>query len=131
MTNRITPSNIISLKETEVFVFGSNEQGNHVAGAAKMAKDNFGAIIGKGFGVQGQSYAINSMSGIDVLKEQINYFIVFASYHIDLIFLVTEIGCGIAGYTPNEVAPLFKQAMHLPNIHLPKSFWNVLNSLTI
>ena len=111
---------ITELGEGEVFVFGSNGFGAHNAGAAAMAVAKFGAAMGQAEGLQGKSYAINTMDGMDVMAEQIARFIEFAKEHSELKFLVTEIGCGIAGYTPEEVAPLFKDVPE--NVVLPESF---------
>lgn len=123
---RITPEKITRLSGNEVFVFGSNRQGLHYGGAAKVAVEKYGAIMGKAHGIQGKSYAINSMSGIPDMAEDIKIFCEYAKTHPDKHFLVTPIGCGIAGYSPNEIAPLFKDCKELDNISLPSSFWKVL-----
>ena len=111
---------ITELDEGEVFVFGSNGFGAHNGGAAAMAVAKFGAIYGQAEGLQGQSYAINTMDGFEVMAEQVERFIEFAKKHPELKFLVTEIGCGIAEYTPEEVAPLFKDVPE--NVVLPNTF---------
>ena len=111
---------IEELDDGEVFVFGSNGFGAHNGGAAAMAVAKFGAIYGQAEGLQGQSYAINTMDGFEVMAEQVERFIEFAKKHPELKFLVTEIGCGIAGYTPKDVAPLFKNIPE--NVVLPKAF---------
>ena len=111
---------IEELDEGEIFVFGSNGFGAHNGGAAAMAVAKFGAIYGQAEGLQGQSYAINTMDGFEVMAEQVARFIEFAKEHPELKFLVTEIGCGIAGYTPKDVAPLFKNIPE--NVVLPKAF---------
>ena len=111
---------IEELDDGEVFVFGSNGLGAHNGGAAAMAVAKFGAIHGQAEGLQGQSYAINTMDGFEVMAEQVERFIEFAKKHPELKFLVTEIGCGIAGYTPEEVAPLFKDVPE--NVILPEAF---------
>ena len=111
---------IEELDDGEVFVFGSNGFGAHNGGAAAMAAKKFGAIYGQAEGLQGQSYAINTMDGFEVMAEQVERFIEFAKNHPELKFLVTEIGCGIAGYAPEEVAPLFKDVPE--NIVLPETF---------
>lgn len=110
-----------------MFVFGSNEQGLHYGGAAKAAVENFGAIMGQGNGLQGKSYAIPSMSGIGVMGEYVKKFCEFAKAHPEERFLVTEIGCGIAGYSIGEVAPLFECCVEVENITLPASFWDILS----
>ena len=125
--NRITPDHIRSLGRNEIFVFGSNLQGMHGGGAARIAVVDFGAIMGQGVGLQGQSYAIPTMQGgVNTIKPYVDEFIAFAKQHPELTFLVTKIGCGIAGFTPSEIAPLFAGAVNVPNIHLPMDFWKEL-----
>lgn len=124
--NRITPDRITSLQPNEVFVFGSNAQGNHGGGAAAFAMRNFGAVWGQGEGMQGQSYAIPTMEGIDSLQAAVWRFIDYADCHPNKRFLVTRIGCGIAGYRVSEIAPLFKPCIKLENVSLPADFWKVL-----
>ena len=113
-------SRIGALEPGEIFVFGSNASGHHGAGAAAQAQRDFGAVWGEGHGLHGQSYAIDTMSGLGVLEREIGTFVEFAETRPDLTFLVTEIGCGIAGYTPAEVAPLFTRVPL--NVRLPESF---------
>ena len=125
--NRITPDNITTLKGNEIFVFGSNLAGMHAGGAARIAVEKFGAVMGQGVGLQGQSYAIPTMQGgVETIKPYVDEFIKFADCHPELTFLVTRIGCGIAGFTDEEIAPLFVRAINLPNVHLPKEFWGEL-----
>ena len=122
--NRITPEFIRTLEKNEIFVFGSNLAGAHGGGAARIAAENFGAIIGQGVGLQGQSYAIPTMQGdVNTIKPYVDEFIAFAKQHPELTFLVTRIGCGIAGFTPAEIAPLFAGAVDVENIHFPMDFW--------
>ena len=123
---RITPDTITRLAPNEVFVFGSNKQGLHYGGAAKVALENFGAIMGQGNGLQGKSYGIDSMSGLGMMGERVKEFCEFAKIHPEKRFLVTEIGCGIAGYSIGEVAPLFECCRDVDNITLPTSFWDVI-----
>jgi len=122
MIERITPEHISSLQPGQIFVFGSNRFGHHAGGAARYALDHFGAEWGNGEGLQGRSYAIPTMEGLDSTRQAVQRFIAFAKAHPELTFLVTPIGCGIAGYTPNEIAPFFADARSLPNIYLPASF---------
>ncbi len=125
--NRITDDFITNLKSDEVFVFGSNLAGAHGGGAAAAAHMFFGAVWGQGVGMQGQSYAIPTMQGgVETIAPYVDEFIEYAKNHPDKIFLVTEIGCGIAGFTPDEIAPLFKAAVTINNITLPTRFWEVL-----
>lgn len=123
MTKIYTPERIDSLKPNEIFVFGSNLEGIHGGGAAFAAWKNFGAIWGQGVGLQGQSYGIPTMhGGVDVIKPYVDKFIDFAKEHPELTFLVTKIGCGIAGFSCDEIGPLFAEAVDLPNVILPKEF---------
>ena len=124
---RITPDNIITLKPNEIFVFGSNLQGYHAGGAAFTARMKFGAVMGNGDGLQGQSYAIPTMQGgVETIKPYVDKFIAFAAEHPEKNFLVTRIGCGIAGFTVADIAPLFKEAVHMNNVWLPSDFLSVL-----
>ena len=126
-TQRITPNHISQLAANEIFVFGSNLDGHHYGGAARIAEEKFGAIFGQGVGLQGQSYAIPTMhGGVDVIKPYVDEFIEFAKQHPELTFLVTRIGCGIAGFKDSEIAPLFKGALGMANIALPQSFMDVI-----
>ena len=116
-------------KPNEIFVFGSNLGGMHGGGAARTARLYFGAIMGQGVGLQGQSYAIPTMQGgPETIKPYVDEFVEFARHHKDLHFLVTPIGCGIAGFEPSDIAPLFAEAVAVENISLPESFWNCLES---
>ena len=118
-----TPEWITELKADEVFVFGSNLAGMHGGGAAWFAFRRFGAVMGCGVGLQGQSYAIPTMQGgVDTIKPYVDGFIDYAKAHPELFFYVTRIGCGIAGFTDSEIAPLFKDAIGVDNICLPESF---------
>lgn len=125
---RIASNHITTLQPNEIFVFGSNLSGMHGGGAARLAFQKFGAIWDQGVGLQGQSYGIPTMQGgVDTIKPYVDEFIEFAKTHPQLKFLVTEIGCGIAGFSVEEIAPLFKQAIEVENIYLPERFWIVLN----
>ena len=124
---RITPRWIDSLKENEIFVFGSNLAGMHGGGAARIARLHFGAVMGKGVGLQGQSYAIPTMQGgVETIRPYVEEFIIFAHQHPELHFLVTPIGCGIAGFEAEDIAPLFERTKEMKNISLPESFWEVI-----
>jgi uncharacterized protein YegL len=125
--NRVTPAFVNSLKENEIFVFGSNVAGNHNGGAAGYAKNHFGAIDGQVEGLQGQSYAIPT-DGVSEkeLYQAICRFCDFASSRPDLTFYVTAVGCGNAGFSPYTVAPMFRDAVKLKNVKLPIEFWDFL-----
>ena len=118
-----TPERITVLRADEVFVFVSNLAGMHGGGAARAAFEKFGAVWGCGVGLQGQSYAIPTMQGgVETIKPYVDDFIDFAHARPDLFFYVTRIGCGIAGFSDAEIAPLFAAARTVPNICLPESF---------
>lgn len=127
--DRISPDRISTLAPGEIFVFGSNLAGMHGGGAARAAYLKFGAVMGQGVGLQGRSYAIPTMQGgPETIKPYVDEFIEFARKHPELKFLVTRIGCGIAGFTAADIAPLFKDAVNVENICLPRDFWEVLES---
>lgn len=121
-----SPSHITSLAPTEVFVFGSNRAGRHGAGAARTAL-KWGARYGNGYGRQGQTYAIATLdenlrkAPLEDIEKEVNEFIAYASERLHETFLVTEIGCGLAGYSVAEIAPMFSH-LNLPNVHLPQRF---------
>ena len=120
---RTTPERITELKDNEIFVFGSNLSGMHGGGAALLAYRKFGAIWGQGVGLQGQSYGIPTMQGgVETIKPYVDEFIEFAKQHPELTFLVTRIGCGIAGFTNEEISPLFEKAHGISNIVLPPNW---------
>lgn len=127
----MTPAYITSLKPNEIFVFGSNLAGNHAGGAARLAYVKWGAVWGQGVGLQGQTYAIPTMhGGVEAIRPYVEEFIRFAETHPEQVFLVTEIGCGIAGFTPDEIAPLFAAAVPVQNVFLPERFWEVLKNIS-
>ena len=129
---RYTPERIAELKANEVFVFGSNLAGAHAGGAARVALDKFGAVWGQGVGIQGQSYAIPTMQGgVETIKPYVDDFFSFAKSHTELVFLVTRIGCGIAGFKDEEIAPLFADALHMDNIILPETFNKILRNSSV
>ena len=120
---RTTPQYITSLAPNEIFVFGSNLSGMHGGGAAYTAYRHFGAIMGQGVGLQGRSYGIPTMQGgPETIRPYVDEFIQFAREHAELTFLVTRIGCGIAGFRDSDIAPLFKEAHDVPNIVLPEGW---------
>ena len=123
-----TPTTITELKPDEVFVFGSDLRGRHTGGCALYAYNHFGAKMGIGRGFSGQSYAIPTHRiPLDELKGYIEEFLQFARDHEYLLFYVTKIGCGRAGHTINEIAPLFRDALELDNVRLPAEFVATLN----
>lgn len=128
MTDRFTPEFINELQPGEIFVFGSNLRGMHAGGAARVANLKFGAEWGVGVGLTGQCYAIPTMQGgVETIKPYTDQFIAFAAEHPELTFLVTRIGCGIAGFADAQIAPLFADAVDAPNVVLPESFVKIIN----
>lgn len=116
----VSPARIESLEPHQVFVFGSNAEGAHGGGAARLALDRFGAVWGQASGLQGQSYGIDTMSGLPTIAREAAVFLAYAAEHPQLEFLVTELGCGIAGFAPAQVAPHFRGVP--ANVLLPASF---------
>lgn len=131
MYNReFTPERITVLGKNEIFVFGSNLAGAHGGGAARIAYERFGAVMGQGVGLQGYSYAIPTMQGgVETIKPYVDKFIAFAKQHTEYKFLVTRIGCGIAGFLDEEIAPLFANAIDVENIILPKEFAEIVQDM--
>jgi len=126
-SKRITPEHITELQPNEIFVFGSNLEGAHGGGAAATAYRHFGAIWGQGAGLQGNSYGIPTMhGGVEAIRPYVEEFIAFARSHPELHFLVTRVGCGIAGFRDEEIVPLFAEAVNLENVWLPSSFLQVI-----
>jgi len=126
-----TPDYIDTLLPKQIFVFGSNALGYHTGGASGTACKKFGAVWGQAEGLQGQCYAIPVDYGKNVrkdkeVKEAVERFIAFAKANPDLFFLVTRVGCGIAGYHDEEIAQFFVGALELKNVSLPKSFVDAL-----
>lgn len=125
---RITPSSITHLDNDEIFVFGSNTQGEHNGGAALQAARNFGAVLGQAEGIQGQSYAIPTVGcTFDELKQAIERFTEYVAMHPKQKFMLTAIGCGRAGYSVAQIAPLFKDAYSFGNVYVPQSFLPYMN----
>lgn len=128
MKRELTPENIQELKENQIFVFGSNMNGNHAGGAARLAVEKFGAIMGKAEGIQGRSYAIPTLDK-DMQKVTEEDLVVFlgnfgnyANEHPEKEFLLTAIGTGIAGFDSNYMAYMVLRANLPGNVTLPKEF---------
>lgn len=126
-TMNVTPEWISELKPDEIFVFGCRRSGRHYEGAANFAREHFGAIVGQGEGLQGQSYAIPTAGvGLGWIRHAVNLFTEFAAANPDNKFLVTPVGCGLGLWDVDDIAPLFREASKLSNVWLPKDFWNEL-----
>ncbi|MBR5640402.1 MAG: hypothetical protein IKW83_11865 [Muribaculaceae bacterium] len=125
-SKRVTPESIDTLKQNEIFVFGSNHEGIHNGGAAATAMSQFGAVWGQGEGLQGRSYAIPTTVPMQQMQDAVNQFATFADSHPEMRFLVTRVGCGNAGLNVTDVAPMFRNCIYLENVALPLDFWKVL-----
>jgi len=132
MSRRVT-GYVKRIKDNEVFVFGSNLAGIHGKGAARQAL-NWGAVMGVAEGMSGATYAIPTKDKIvrkslslGAIKAGVERFIKHASENESKLFLVTEIGCGLAKFNPEDIAPLFSDTAGLDNVKLPKRFWDILN----
>lgn len=129
---RFSPERIESLRANEIFVFGSNPQGWHGGGAAADARRLFGAVWGEGIGRTGRCYAIPTTGGtVEGIRPYVEEFIAYAAAHPDLTFLVTEVGCGIAGYSVAQIAPLFAGALDMENVLLPRRFVDCLETTAV
>lgn len=133
MTSQTTPDFITSLEDNQIFVFGSNMSGRHGKGAAKTAM-KWGAKYGQASGLQGRTYGIPTVNAsitnklpLEKIKLFVDVFYEHAKALPEFTFLVTEIGCGLAGWTVKDIAPMFEEASMLPNVHLPKKFWRILS----
>ena len=134
--DRISSNRITKLEDNEIFVFGSNTQGAHGGGAARTAM-TWEAVYGQAFGLQGKTFAIPTIDytksgkmAVSEIKKYVDKFLAFALEHKDKKFLVTEIGCGIAGFKIEEMAELFREALkdEYDNVYLPERFVNYLKS---
>lgn len=124
---RITPDRLKRISGTDILVFGSNLQGIHAGRIAQEALERFGAQMHQGTGIQGQSYAIPVMQGdVDTIQPYVDEFLDYASRHPHQHFMVTEVGCTLAGFEPEDIAPLFAPAREESNIWLPISFLDAM-----
>lgn len=120
-------TNITKLPDGHYFVFGSNEAGRHGKGAALCAKQYFGAVYGQGHGEQGNSYAIATKDeslrslSIDEIRGNVRIFLQHATNHPHKQFAVSRVGCGLAGYRDEEIAPMFKG--HPSNVYSLEKSW--------
>lgn len=103
-----TPDNITELPPNSVFVFGSNAIGAHADGAAKYAKDHFGAVEGIGMGLVGQSFAIDTMGREDRIKQGADMLRDTATRLPAVTFYLTRVGCGIAGHSEEYMKQFFQ-----------------------
>jgi hypothetical protein len=122
-----------AIERRKIFVFGSNEAGRHGKGAAAFAYKNHGAIYGQGAGLQGNSYAIPTKDAslkplaLETIQSYVNIFLAFSELHPDWDFLITNIGCGLAGYTPTQIAPMFASHKDKSNLHFSIEFKSILH----
>lgn len=128
-----TPDYVVSLEEGQVFVFGSNLIGYHAGGASLLAMQRFGAVWGQAEGPQGKCYAIpvdirgEAVDNVSAyMKRHIDKFLDYAKDHPEKFFAVIRVGCGVAGFDEEFMAPFFKEALEMKNVSLPKSFVEIL-----
>jgi len=133
MQGRVTPETVTKLETGQIFVFGSNRRGIHGAGAALAARRRFGAELGVGEGFTGECYALPTKrtpyerATLEEIHRAVDLFVKTAQHCRGLTFLVVEVGCKLAGYTPAQIAPLFEPVIEMQNVWLPASFWRVLS----
>jgi len=130
--DRVTPGKVKTLAPNEVLVFGSNWKGTHAGGLAAKAVKDFGAVPGQADGLQGRCYGIITVApNITPVEigESFSHFLCYADEHPDKTFLVTEIGCGHAGFDPDQIAPYLKEGINHRNVHFPISFWMVFERM--
>lgn len=141
---KFTPEKISKLPSDSVFVFGSNTHGYHCGGAAFTASVHFGAVLGQSEGAQGRSYAIPTIIfkpnrackvPVDDLKKYLLRFFEYVKSKSNLVFYMTKIGCGIAGWKVDEIMSVIVDVIvqnnitPLPtNIVWPKEFYEILKS---
>lgn len=140
---RVTPEEIKILEDDEIFVFGSNSRGYHGAGAAVFAAEcGYPMGVSQALDIDAQCMGIvtvnslgnkfqstpKAMPTLDELKQNVDRAIETFKTNPKLNFLVTEIGCGLAGFAPMQIAWMFHECINMPNVALPKRFWMILNA---
>lgn len=129
---RISPEYITKLPPKGIFVYGSNVAGRHGKGAALIAHKKFGATYGRCHGMDNSSYGIPtkdsnlSVLSLERIKKYVDNFIIDTKTNPDYTFYVTAIGTGLAGYTPEQIAPLFSECIELQNVYLPLQFYQII-----
>ena len=129
---KYTPENITHLEPNQIFVYGANEKGVHGAGAARLAL-RWGAKMGQ-YELVGQTYGIPTKDKkiqtlpLDKIQVHVDTFLATAFSHTEYEFLVSKIGCGLAGYRPEDIAPLFKiiKTGVFENVILPEEFYRYI-----
>lgn len=122
-------------QDDEIFVFGSNLSGIHGKGAALTARKLYGAKLGQGWGLQGRSFAIPTKDRniktlpLHIIKTYIDVFYWYAQNKPNMKFFVTAIGCGLAGYRHEEIAPMFLKFKDLKNVRLPPEWVCLYNAI--
>lgn len=135
MVELITPERLKSLPPYGRFYFGSNESGYHGAGAAFDAWKRFGARYKKGFGPNGRSFAIPTKDWdvqtlpLPVIDHYVQRAIEFIKANPEEVHIITRIGCGLAGYEPKDIAPMFVEVADFANVWLPEDFRIILKKL--
>lgn len=125
---RITPENITLVTSDMRILIGTNESGIHGAGIAKVAFDNWGLDWGKGFGPSGFCFGLPTKNWsirqlpLDVIENYVQRYIDWCQHEVKLKHYVTKIGCGLAGYTVPDIAPMFFTCKRFTNMWLPQDF---------
>lgn len=131
MSLRVTPVWIDSLGKNEVLVYDSNLAASYNTSIGRLAL-KFGAVYKKYYGMSGDTFAIPTKDRklralpLDDIDIYVEGFLIAAKQNRDRIFMVTEIGCGAAGYKPWEIAPMFERAVTMRNVYLPDRFLKIL-----
>ena len=125
--DRVTPEKVNKVRNNEIYVFSSNLQGLHNDGTARIAFQRYGAVMGQSVGLQGKCYAIPTLQGEpNIVRPYVDELLEFVKQHPEQTFIVTKIGTDIAGYTPQDIAPMFKKAVWMKNVRLPQEYWDIL-----
>lgn len=127
MAKKVKAKKVVVLKR-RIFVFGSNREGRHGLGAALHALDQWGAVLGQDEGLQGDAYGIITKElrrwkppvTVEEVQEGVDRFLAFAGQHPEMEFILSPIGCGLAGFCIEDIAPMFEDRPG--NILLPKEF---------
>ena len=129
---KFTPENITRLEPNQIFTYGANEKFYHGAGAAKLAlkwgaKHGMAGLVGQTYGIPTKDKKIQTLS-LDKIQVHVNDFLATAFSHPEYEFLLTKIGCGLAGYRPEDIAPLFKiiKTGVFENVILPEEFYRYI-----
>lgn len=133
---RVTPEKLTDIGREDNILIGTNEAGIHGAGIARYAYDHWGASLGQGFGPMGNCFGLPTKDWeiqslpLDVINNYVERYIDWTQLLRNYKWknYVTQVGCGLAGFTPEEIAPMFAKCIKYNNIWLPQSFIDVINN---